>query len=91
MPAEPTLTEALLRIKKEIAGVGVVLAAMGGGNWFSYDQAQEAEQETAAVAQWYAPELGRCRMQVTEQKKLCLQLIQSEKDNSEHWRNQCGR
>ena len=96
--AEPTFLEAIARIKKELAGVGIVVAALGGGgSWFGLSEVESAQTKTTAVqaeavaiAQFYAPELGRCRLRVEEQKVTCLELLENERQDTAHWRAQCG-
>ncbi len=95
--AEPTFIEALARIKKELAGVGAVVVALGGGaGWFGMDTTQKATQQVTAaesvsaeLVKFYAPELGRCRMRVEDQKATCLQLLDNEREDTAHWRRQC--
>ncbi len=86
--SEPTLTEAFTRIKKELAGAGILVAALGGGSgWFGYSETQDAETH---MVQFYEQELGRCRMRVADQKTTCLELLTAERDNTAQWRAQCG-
>ncbi len=86
--SEPTLSEALGRIKREVAGTSVLIAALGGGSWFGLNQQDESEDKV--VVQFYEQELGRCRMQVADQRKICLELVAAERENTAQWRAQCG-
>ena len=99
MSSEPTLTEALSRIKKEIASTAGVLAIlMGGGGWFGFGEVEKSEKAAAAsdraasvIATHYVPALASCEMRFAEQRKVCLALLESEKENTAQWRAECGR
>ena len=93
--AEPSLLEALLRVKKELASVGLIVAAVGGGGWFQLDQQDIAEDKL--VIQLYEADIGRLRMRVADQqtqldnqRKICLGLVEAERENTAQWRAQCG-
>ena len=88
--SEPTLTEALLRVKKELAGTAAVVVALGGGNWFSWDDAEKSRLSAEAVATHYVPALAKCEAQVDTQRKICLELVANERENTAQWRAQCG-
>ena len=103
--AEPTFLEAVARVRKELAGAGILIAALGGsGSWLGLgemkeaeDEAKEAETVSAELVKFYAPELGRVRMEVVRlqekneaQKDLCVGLLKKEQENAAHWRAQCG-
>ena len=88
MATEPTLLEALARVKKELAGTGVLIAALGGGGYLGINQQDEVEDKQ--VVQLYEAELGRCRMQVADQRTICLDLVAAERENTAQWRAQCG-
>ena len=102
---EPTFLEAVARVRKELAGVGLLVAALGGGgSWLGLGEVQEAEIEaraaegiSAELVKFYAPELGRARMEIDrlqkkneDQKDLCVQLLKTEQENTAQWRAQCG-
>ena len=95
MTDEITLGQALGRVKKELASFGVLVAALGGGgSWFGWDAhtgAKAAESTSADLVAFYAPALGQCRMQVEEQRKICLEMIENERSNTAAWQAQCGR
>lgn len=85
---EPTFLEALVRIKKELAGTGAMIAVLGGGGWVGLNQQDNVEDKK--VIQVYEADLGRLRMQIADQRKICLELVANERTNTEHWRALCG-
>lgn len=96
--AEPTFLEAVARVRKELAGVGLLVAALGGGgSWLGLGEVQKAESTSAELVKFYAPELGRARMEIDRlqkkneaQKDLCVELLNAERENTAQWRAQCG-
>lgn len=106
--AEPTLLEAITRVRKELAGAGTLIAALGiGGSWLGIGEVQEAdslaqeaevearaaETVSAELVKFYAPELGRARLEIVRlqgkneaQKDLCVGLLEAERENTAHWR-----
>lgn len=88
--SEPTLTEALARLKKEGTGILMVVAALGGGNWFNWDKTQDAQAGQEALAAHYVPALAGCEKRFADQRKICLELLAGEKENTAQWRAQCG-
>ena len=71
---------------------------LGGGGLFGLGKVNDAEGVSAELVKFYAPELGRVRMEVVRlqekneaQKDLCVGLLKKEQENAAHWRAQCGR
>jgi len=94
---EPTFLEAVARVRKELAGISFFIAALGGGgSWLGLGEVREAETVSAELVKFYAPELGRTRMEVDRlrkkneaQKDLCVGLLEAERENTAQWRDQC--
>ena len=71
--------------------VGVATAAlMGGGGWFGMGEVDKASKSADALAIHYVPRLARCEAQFDAQRKICLDLIEAEREDTAHWRAQCG-
>jgi len=78
--------------------VGVATAVlMGGGGWFgmgevekSMVEVKKSENASAALATHYVPALAQCEVRFQDQRKICLQLIEAERENTAQWRAQCG-
>lgn len=88
---EPTFLEAVARVRKELAGVGLLVAAVGGGgSWLGLDEIGKASKSADALAIHYVPRLARCEAQFDAQRKICLDLLRDEKENTAQWRAQCG-
>jgi len=77
--------------------VGIATAVlMGGGGLFGLGKVNDAEGVSAELVKFYAPELGRARLEIDRlqrkneaQKELCVELLDDEKENTAHWRDQC--
>ena len=78
--------------------VGVATAVLlGGGGWFGNGEVKKAEREASksekaasALATHYVPALARCEQQFDAQRKICLDMIEAERENTAQWRAQCG-
>lgn len=78
--------------------VGVATAVlMGGGSWFGMGEVEKSEREAlksskaaAALAIHYVPALAQCEVRFQDQRKICLSLIEAERENTAQWRAQCG-
>ena len=71
--------------------VGIATAAlMGGGGWFGLGEVEKSEKTAAALATHYIPALAQCEVRFQDQRKICLELIQAEREDTAHWREQCG-
>lgn len=89
--AEPTFLEAIARVRKELAGAGILVAALGGGGgWLGLGEVDKQEKAAAALATHYVPALAQCEVRFQDQRKICLELIESERENTAQWRAQCG-
>ena len=71
--------------------VGVAASVlMGGGGWFGLDEMQKSQDSADALATHYVPALAKCEAQVETQREICLGLVANERENTAHWRAQCG-
>ncbi len=71
--------------------VGVATAAlMGGGSWFGFGEVEKASKSADALAIHYVPRLARCEAQFDAQRKICVELLEAERENTAQWRAQCG-
>ena len=71
--------------------VGVATAVlMGGGGWFGFGEVEKSERAAEALATHYVPLLARCESQFDAQRKICLDLLEAERENTAQWRAQCG-
>jgi len=71
--------------------VGVATAVlMGGGSWFGLGEVEKSERAAAALATHYIPALAQCEMRFNEQRNVCRELLEAERDNTAQWRAQCG-
>lgn len=71
--------------------VGIATAAlMGGGGWFGIGEVGKAEKAATALATHYVPALAQCEVRFQDQRKICLALIEAERENTAQWRAQCG-
>ncbi len=101
--SEPTLGEAFLKIKGWAlpAGMAVLTSLGGGGAVYEWFQVQQANATAAELVKFYAPALGTCTIEKAEQQNLCieridsqkatcLQLLENAREDTAHWRAQCG-
>ena len=63
---------------------------LGGGGWFGKGEVQKSEKAASALATHYVPALARCEQQFDAQRKICLDMIEAERENTAQWRAQCG-
>ena len=69
----------------------IALAVVGGGgSWLSLDEIGKAKKSADALAIHYVPRLARCEAQFDAQRKICLDLLEAERENTAQWRAQCG-
>ncbi len=71
--------------------IGVASAVlMGGGGWFGMGEVEKSEKSAGALAKLYVPALAQCEVRFQDQRKICLSLIEAERENTAQWRAQCG-
>lgn len=71
--------------------VGVATAVLlGGGGWFGNIEVEKSERAAEALVTHYVPALARCEAQFDAQRKICLDLLEAERENTAQWRSQCG-
>ena len=101
--SEPTVSEALLKIKGWAlpAGMAVLTSLGGGGAVHQWLKVQQANATAAELVKFYAPALGTCKLEkaeqqnlcierIDEQRKICLGQINNWKGEAANWRAQCG-
>jgi len=88
--AEPTVLEAILRLKKEVAGMSLLIGSIvGAGSWLGLGEMQKSDDSAGAVAAYYVPALAASEARNADQRKVCLELLENERKNTDHWRDQC--
>ncbi len=71
--------------------IGVASAVlMGGGSWFGMGEVEKSEKAATALATHYVPALAQCEVRFQDQRKICLDLLEAERENTAQWRAQCG-
>ena len=71
----------------------VSAAVMTAGSWFGLDEIGKAKKSADAMAIHYVPALAQCEAKrdarLTEQRSICRELLEAERENTAQWRAQC--
>ncbi len=75
--------------------VTIALAVVGGGGgWLGLDEIGKAKKSADAMAIHYVPALAQCEAKrdarLAEQRSICRELLEAERENTAQWRAQCG-
>jgi len=81
-------------ITDRLITVAVSAAVMGVGSWFGLDEIGKAKKSADAMAIHYVPALAQCEAKrdtrLAEQRSVCRELLEAERENTAQWRAQCG-
>lgn len=75
--------------------VGVATSVLlGGVSLFGLDEIGKAKKSADAMAIHYVPALAQCEAKrdarLAEQRSICRELLEAERENTAQWRAQCG-
>jgi len=62
---------------------------MSVGSWLGLDEIGKAKRSADALATHYVPELASCEKRSVDQRKVCRELLEAERENTAQWRAQC--
>lgn len=73
----------------QIITLVVSVTVMSVGSWFGLDEIGKAKKSADALAAHYVPGLADCEKRLAEQRDICRELLDAERENTAQWRAQC--